>query len=92
MKTKLLASLILYLLRKLNAQWIQTNGPYGGQTTAIASNATDLFATFSYGKISHSIDNGITWTDVSNGLSSDPIQCITINGANIYAGTNGGHI
>ncbi|HQW46800.1 MAG TPA: hypothetical protein PLZ98_06975, partial [Chitinophagaceae bacterium] len=75
MKTKLLASLILFTFcAKLNAQWIQTNGPYGGQTTAIASNATDLFATFSYGKISHSIDNGITWTDVSNGLSSDPIQ------------------
>jgi hypothetical protein len=59
MKTKLLASLILFTFcAKLNAQWIQTNGPYGGQTTAIASNATDLFATFSYGKISHSIDNG----------------------------------
>ena len=51
MKTKLLASLILFTFcAKLNAQWIQTNGPYGGQTTAIASNATDLFATFSYGK------------------------------------------
>jgi hypothetical protein len=102
MKTKTLR-LILSLAGSLSwqiplqAQWIQTNGPYGGRVTCFAVSGTNLFAGAccewwyceSAGGVFLSTDNGESWTGVSIGLPNTSVNTIAINGTNLFAGTGG---
>ena len=52
----------------LNAQWVSTNGPYGGSINCIAINGSNIFAGTTRG-VFLSSDNGLNWTQKNNGLS-----------------------
>ncbi len=47
-------------------QWIQTNGPYGGEVTAIAGDTNQIFVAAFEGGIFRSVNNGQSWTEVNN--------------------------
>lgn len=57
-------SLLLFILSTiiLQAQWMQTNGPEGGEVRAIVSDSSTIYVGLSSGGVHTSNDNGISWT------------------------------
>ena len=75
----------------VNAQWQQTNGPYGGNINCIASDGTNIFAGTNGQGVFLSSNNGSSWTAVNNGLPGwSPVYSFAISGTNIFAGTYDG--
>src|SRR5215831_2440604 len=71
-------------------QWTQTNGPYGGNITALLSvSGGNLFAG-TYGGVFLSTNNGQSWTAVNNGLTNQYVYALVVSGGNLFAGTYGG--
>ncbi len=73
----------------LHSQWIQTNGPYGGDVYCFAVSGTNLFAGTGDG-VFLSTDNGTSWTQASTGLTSTLVSALAVSGTNLFAGTDGG--
>ncbi|MEK9135710.1 MAG: FlgD immunoglobulin-like domain containing protein [Bacteroidota bacterium] len=82
------------LVGAVQAQWVQTNGPYGGFVNAIAVSGTNLFAgTANFGVgdgVFLSTNNGTSWTAVNTGLSNTSVLALALSGTNLFAGTSGG--
>ena len=75
----------------VNAQWVQTNGPYGGFIEDIAISGNNIFAgTSGSGGVYLSTNNGTSWAAVNNGLTNTSVQSLAVSGTNIFAGTQGG--
>jgi len=83
--------LILTFSIETHAQWMQTRGPYGGEIFCLAGNGTTIFAGCYGGGIFRSVDNGVNWVAVNNGLPLPlDVVSIAISGNNIFAaGFNG---
>jgi len=89
----------------LNAQWVQTNGPSGGQfggangsmIWSLAISGSNVFAG-TYEGIYRSTNNGKNWTTVNNGLiisTNNSVTAFAVSGTNILAGiygVNGGGV
>jgi len=91
MKKNLIYTIILLLSTNLltNAQWIQTNGPEGGNISSIAISGTNVYATaFTYG-FYWSTNNGTNWTRTNSTFPSDTCV-ITAIGTNVLAGNKNG--
>jgi photosystem II stability/assembly factor-like uncharacterized protein len=91
--------LIVYCTLYINncsAQWVQTNGPYGGEVTSFCytNYGTYLFAGTYYGGVFRSSNNGSTWEAVNNGLANYIINGLAILANTtpnyLYAATDGG--
>jgi len=77
----------------LLAQWVQTNGPYGGYVISFAVSGTNLFAGTYGGGIFLSTNNGTSWTASSTGLPPNTIvRALAVSGTNRFAGTEGGGV
>jgi photosystem II stability/assembly factor-like uncharacterized protein len=74
------------LINFSNAQWQQTNGPFGGVVNCIAVSGSKIFAGTRTG-VFLSTDNGANWNAVNNGIENTEVLSLAINGNNIYAGT-----
>jgi ligand-binding sensor domain-containing protein len=87
--------IILFLSTEIYPQWVQTNGPYGGNITCFVASETNLFAG-TIGGVFLSTDNGTSWSSASNGLPSNQdgsyqyVRCLALSGTNLFAGTNDG--
>jgi hypothetical protein len=90
---KLLLILLLVWLgsNTAPAQWVQTNGPYGGFVYSFAVSGTNLFAG-TFGGVFLSTNNGTSWTAVNNGLTNTWVNALAVSGTNLFAGTNGGGV
>jgi len=64
-------------------QWVQTNGPYGGNINCLAVSGTNIFAVTYRGGVFLSTNNGTNWTQVNNGMSSD-VFALAVSGTNIF--------
>ena len=73
------------------AQWIQTNGPYGGSITSLAISGANLFAGTASGGVFLSTNNGTSWTAVNNGLTTTSVSSLAVSGTNLFAGTSDGY-
>lgn len=70
MKTLLLILFaILFFITTTTAQWVQTNGPYGGNITAIGEKNGFIFAGTLYSGVYKSNDYGDTWYPSYSGLN-----------------------
>ena len=69
------------------AQWVQTNGPYGGEILTLAINGNSVFAG-TWNGVFLSTDSGSSWTSVNNGLTDLEIELLYVDGNTIYVGTN----
>ena len=81
---------LLYLFTSTNplhAQWIQTNGPYGGYVLTLAVSGTNLFAG-TLGGVFLSTNDGTSWT--ATGLTNSYVRALAVSGTNLFAGTQGG--
>jgi photosystem II stability/assembly factor-like uncharacterized protein len=82
------ASIFITCSNVSSAQWIPTNGPYGGSINALAVSGTDLFAGgIQPGGLYRSGDDGANWT---LSLPRSNIYSLYISGTTILAGTAGG--
>jgi hypothetical protein len=84
------AIVVLLGAQSLQAQWIQTNGPYGRSVRCFAGNGSNLFA--GTGGLFLSTNNGTSWTAVNTGLTNTNAQALVVNGSNLFAGTWGGGV
>ena len=90
-----LFALLFYPFLIINAQWVQTNGPYGGTINCIAADGAHIFAGTENGGIFLSNNNSGNWTAVNNGLPIgtniyfSSIRSLLISGTKVFAGTNG---
>ncbi len=83
-------------LHSARAQWVQTNGPYGGIVNCLAVSGTNLFAGTGRGGVFLSTNNGTSWTAVNNGLTNTNVYALAVSpasggtgGTNLFAGTWG---
>jgi photosystem II stability/assembly factor-like uncharacterized protein len=88
----LLTTILLFSSNHLAAQWIQTNGPQGGEVKCLASIDSILFAGTEDG-VYRSVDNGASWkpTGLENIVYSLTVKSDDESSMNLFAGTlNGG--
>jgi len=76
--------LILFLSQLCFSQWVQTNGPYGGNAFSLTVSGTNLFAG-TEGGIYLSTDSGENWQYVNTGLMTDLYTSVISSGADLYA-------
>ena len=85
-------TILLFSSNHLPAQWIQTNGPKGGEVKCLASIDSILFAGTDDG-VYRSVDNGASWnpTGLENIVYSLTVKSDNESNMNLFAGTfNGG--
>ena len=89
--TLLIFLVLLFEINPVLAQWVQTNGPYGGiiYSFAVGPSGTNLFAG-TFGGVFLSTDNGSSWTAVNTGLMDPFVDALAVSGPNLFAGTGGG--
>ena len=78
---------MLGMINPLHAQWVQTNGPYGGTVNCFAVSGTNIFAGTA-GGLFLSMNNGTNWTQT--GLTNIYVNALAVSGTNVFAGTYGG--
>lgn len=97
MKKRIQSGLILIcfcLLTKVNAQWQQMNGPYGGSIGCIKNFGTDIIVSLNdsayAGQVFISSDTAKSWKRISNGLNLTYTYSVEKIGNTLLAGTHGG--
>jgi hypothetical protein len=81
---KVRSILVLFFLSLMHAgvahaQWVQTNGPYGGIINGFAVSGTNLFAA-TIGGVFRSTNNGTSWTEVNTDLTSTSVRALAVSG------------
>src|SRR5208283_4562481 len=79
-------SLLGIMPSKVQAQWVQTNGPGGGDIHALTASEAKIFAGTSSG-VFRSTNNGTSWAAVNSGLANTSVYALTASGTNLFAGT-----
>jgi len=80
--------ILVFLPGNTKSQWVNVSGLGGGGTKSLAVNGTNLFVGTEQG-VYLSTDNGVTWTEVNNGLPATFIWYLKVSGNNLYACTGG---
>jgi len=80
---------VLLSAQNLQAQWVQTDGPYGGRVACFAMNGSSLFVGTRDSGVFLSTNNGASWTAVNNGLTNTRVFLSSSNGAYWTAVNNG---
>lgn len=70
MKTFLFFFTLVLSIMNSHAQWVPTNGPFGGRTNHYASNDEAWFAGTIYGGLFVSENNGASWQKRNNGFAN----------------------
>lgn len=69
------AIVVLLGAQSLQAQWIQSNGPYGAHVLCFAANGSNL---------------GTTWTRFNGGLTNTAVEALAMSRSNLFAGIYSG--
>ncbi len=70
------------------AQWVQTNGNFGGFVRCLAVSGTNLFAGTDSG-VFLSTDSSESWIAVNSGLAGAGVEVLEVSGTNLLAAGNG---
>src|ERR1035437_6864780 len=83
--------LLIFSNQILQAQWVQTNGPGGGDIQCFAVSGSNLFAGSFGGGVFLSTNNGTSWTAVNNGFPFpfSSVKALAVSGTNLFAGFDG---
>lgn len=76
----------IFIEHPITAQWTSSNGPYGGDVQSILANGSNIFIGTKYG-IYRSSNNGASWTEMNNGLTSTHVLSLAVAGNSLLAGT-----
>ena len=85
---KQLLGLIFIMMGMLSAdaQWVQTNGPAGGDIMALVTEGNNLYVVVGF-RVFRSTDNGDHWTLANGGLSGESVWSIAAIGTNLFVAT-----
>lgn len=85
------AVILLTITQELIAQWVQTNGPYGGaNVNALAISGSNLIAAiFDGGGVYLSTDKGSNWISMNSEISTPYIITFAVSDSNVFAGGGG---
>jgi hypothetical protein len=83
--------LILLFYTSINAQWIQTNGPYEATICSFAVSDSSIYAGTIGAGIYRSTDNGESWAFSNGDMTSMYTLCFAVSGKYLYAGSAIGH-
>lgn len=90
-KSKIFISVSLLLFISFaHAQWTQTSGPSAGFVRSFISVGTDVYFGMGGGGIHKSVDSGLNWSQINNGLLSTDIKILQYKSPMIFAGTDEG--
>ncbi|MGD0038343.1 MAG: regulator, partial [Bacteroidota bacterium] len=96
MKAVIILFVVLFFtlsnMNPLYAQWVQTNGPYGGVVKSFAASKNNIFAGIYGGGVFRSTNGGTSWTAVNSGLTDLATQSLVVSGNNLFVGTYFGDI
>ena len=81
----LLVIIFCFLIKPANAQWVRTNGPYGGHIRCFVADDTFIYAGTKQGDIFRSSNNGDSWELVENDLYW--VESLIIIDSNIFSRT-----
>gem|GEM_PF-6435007 len=94
-KTKTMRKITLSIVAllsvvSLRAQWLQTNGPLGGNIWSLCNSNNYLYAGFPDGKVYKSTDNGGNWYNSNIGYTGDAdlVTKIITKGDYVFASIN----
>src|SRR5437016_4724508 len=90
MKHKLvLATFVIFFLccavTNILAQWVRTNGPFGGVISCLAVSRSNIFASSEYGDIYLSTNNGVNWDAITN--LGARVKALAVSDTNLFAAT-----
>jgi len=72
----------------LRAQWVPTNGIYGGEINSFAGNANSLFVCIS-GNVYRSTNNGMSWLEANSGMASgEYTRTLFSDGNRVFSGSD----
>src|SRR5207249_7908651 len=91
-KTLILLVVALILNSRVEAQWVQTNGPYEGHVPTLATMGTNVFAGTLGGEVFLTTDGGASWSPRNEGLPELEIDVLAVSGTTLFAGTHGGGV
>ena len=82
--------LVLFFLSLMHAgvahaQWVQTNGPYGGMINSLGREWHESLCGTGGGGVFLSTNNGTSWT--ATGLTRAWVCALAVSGTNLFAGT-----
>ena len=80
---------LTFLIKNSEAQWVQTNGPFGGMINCFAISGSKIYAGTNGDGVFYTTNNGSSWIAINNGLTNLIIYSLSVSGSNIYAGTYG---
>jgi photosystem II stability/assembly factor-like uncharacterized protein len=83
---------VISISYSIQAQWVQTNGPIGGDISALAMKDTLIFAGTLRSGIAVSSDKGKSWKLRNNGLPGLNVSALAILNNSIYAAMDGSGI
>jgi photosystem II stability/assembly factor-like uncharacterized protein len=86
---------LLFSASIIQAQWVQTSGPFGGKINSFTSYGLNLFVGTGFFEsggsgVFRSTNNGTSWTQVNNGLTNYTVHSLATSGSNLFAGTSNG--
>lgn len=91
MKKYLLPLLFLLFTTTIYGQW-QAIGPYGGIVRCFDTVGATVFTGTDGAGVLKSVNNGITWTGSSSGISNLQVYSLAHSGTTMIAGTYGGGV
>ena len=86
MKKIILLTIVIISSLVVNAQWKQTNGPFGGTINCIATTGSNIYVGTTAG-LFQSNDMGSKWNMVNIGYAHPNVISLATEGSNIYLGT-----
>jgi hypothetical protein len=90
-KKLLLFSLCIICTLVTNAQWMSV-GPYGGIVRSFDTVGTTIYAGTDGAGVLKSLNNGISWSGTSSGLTNLQVYSLAHDGTTMVAGTYGGGV
>ncbi|MBV9961639.1 MAG: T9SS type A sorting domain-containing protein [Parafilimonas sp.] len=73
-----------------NAQWKKTSGPPGMSVNVFYQRGSTLFAGTSPNGVFKSVNNGVSWIAVNNGIADKNVFALTASTKFLFAGTDSG--
>jgi hypothetical protein len=93
-KIILISSFVIILISiKINGQWVQTNGPFGGDVRCFVQNGSNLYAGTGGNGVFLSTNNGTEWKAANSGMTSTFVNSLVVTpngtgGTNLFAGVS----
>ncbi|HWQ82170.1 MAG TPA: T9SS type A sorting domain-containing protein [Ignavibacteria bacterium] len=86
--TVLLVGLILLFAftNNIQSQWVQSNGPIGGNVRQLVFNASNDVFIATNGGVFGFLSNGSSWYTANSGLTTLDIRAVAVIGSNVFSG------